>query len=58
MRTTQADSITLCLWVLIKDDIDEETSKALANAQGELEEFRKNACQRGLSQRKALLTLN
>jgi hypothetical protein len=42
-QNIQADSITLCLWALIKDTIDnkkdKETSQALANAQVELEEL-------------------
>jgi hypothetical protein len=43
LKTTQANSITLCLWELIKDAIDnekdKETSKALANAKRELEKL-------------------
>lgn len=38
LRTTQADNITLCLWVLMKDAIDEETLQASDSAQGGLEE--------------------
>uniref|UniRef100_UPI00402B82DD LOW QUALITY PROTEIN: endogenous retrovirus group K member 10 Gag polyprotein-like n=1 Tax=Arvicanthis niloticus TaxID=61156 RepID=UPI00402B82DD len=43
LRTTRADSNTLCLWKLVKDaidnKIDKETSQALATAQAQLEEF-------------------
>ena len=39
MRTTQTDNITLCLWVLIKDAINEETLQASDSAQRKLEEL-------------------
>jgi hypothetical protein len=42
LRTTQEDSIVLCLWALIKDAVDEETSEALANSQGLLEELQED----------------
>ena len=41
LKNTQADNFTLCLWVLIKDAIDEETT------QESLKNLRKNTCQEG-----------
>lgn len=38
LRNTQADNFTLCLWALVKDDIDEETLQASDSTQAELEE--------------------
>ena len=38
LRNTQADNFTLCLWVLVKDAIDEEISQASDSTQTELEE--------------------
>jgi hypothetical protein len=44
--------------VLIKGAIDDKITKVSDSAQGELEEFQENACQRVLSQKRALSTLN
>jgi hypothetical protein len=38
LRNSQADNFTLCLWVLVKDAIDEEISQASDSTQTELEE--------------------
>ena len=38
LRNTQADNFIFCLWVLIKDAIDEATSQVSDSAQEELEE--------------------
>jgi hypothetical protein len=57
-ENTQADNFTLCLWVLLKDAIDEKTSLHQRVPRQSLTNLRKNTCHRGLSQKRALSTLN
>jgi hypothetical protein len=59
LKNTQADHFTFCLWALIKDVIEKEISQGSDSIPRQrLKNLRKSDCQRGLSQKGALSTLN
>jgi hypothetical protein len=58
LKNSQADNFTLCLWVLVKNAMEKEISKGQIVPRQSLKNLRKSACQRGLSQKGALSTLN